>query len=104
MTPNFLSFFFFTKKDVNEVFRINIIDIVNSFTETARAYFSQLRNAEAEYNDIINGIVLYYLSGFGDEATVPTYLLNICGDKDTLTNTLAGSHDTHLQVSIENVL
>ncbi|XP_011699185.1 PREDICTED: leucine-rich repeat-containing protein 48-like isoform X2 [Wasmannia auropunctata] len=85
-------------EDINKVFRINMTDIVNSFLETAREYFSLLRNAEIEYNDIINGFVLHYLSGFEDETHIPFNLKDLYCDKDTLAITLATSHNIHLQI------
>ncbi|XP_076763828.1 dynein regulatory complex subunit 3 isoform X2 [Xylocopa sonorina] len=84
-------------EDINEVFRMNISDMVDSFLTTARGYFSQLRNCEAEYNDTINGSILYYLSGIGDDAKMPRHLLNLCEDKDMLTYNLNISHEKHLQ-------
>lgn len=85
-------------KDVNEVFKINMTDLVDTFLTTTRGCFSQLRNCEAEYNDTINGLVLYYISGIGDDAKIPKHLVDLCGDKDILTYTLANSHEKHLQV------
>ncbi|XP_029668287.1 dynein regulatory complex subunit 3-like [Formica exsecta] len=85
-------------QDINEVFRINMMDMVNLFLENARGYFSLLRNSQAEYNDTINGLILNYLSGFADEAHIPANLKDLCGDKDTLITTLTTSHDIHLQV------
>ncbi|CAL7935781.1 unnamed protein product [Xylocopa violacea] len=85
-------------EDINEVFRLNISDMVDSFITTARGYFSQLRNCEAEYNDTINGAILYYLSGIGDDAKIPRHLQNLCEDKDMLTYNLNISHEKHLQV------
>lgn len=82
------------------MFKINMTDMVNSFLETARGHFSLLRNAEIEYNDTINGLVLSYLSGFEDRTYVPSHLKDLCCDKATLTTTLAVSHDIHLQVNI----
>lgn len=89
------------KKDINEVFKYNITDLVSSFLDNARIYFSNLRNAEAEYNDNINGLVSYYLSDLEDEAHIPVHLVHLIRDKDTLITTLASSHDVHLRVSIE---
>ena len=86
-------------KDINEVFRINMSDMMGSFLTIARGYFSQLRNCEAEYNDTINGLILYYLSGFGDDVKLPRHLLNLCEDKDMLNYNLNNSHERHLQVS-----
>ncbi|XP_076247829.1 dynein regulatory complex subunit 3 [Calliopsis andreniformis] len=85
-------------QDVIEAFRINITDMVESFITILRGYFSQLRNCEAEYNDTINGLVLYYISGIGDESKMPSHLVNLCGDKDTLNTTISNSHEKHLQV------
>ncbi|XP_011171581.1 dynein regulatory complex subunit 3 isoform X2 [Solenopsis invicta] len=85
-------------EDINEVFRINMSDMVNSFLETAREHFSRLRNAEIEYNNIINGLVLQYLSSFEDEAHMPLHLKDLCCNKDTLAITLVASHDIHLQI------
>ncbi|OAD51970.1 Leucine-rich repeat-containing protein 48, partial [Eufriesea mexicana] len=85
-------------EDINEVFRINISDMVDSFLTIARGYFSQLRNCEAEYNDTINGLILYYLSGFGNDTKIPRHLLNLCEDKDMLNYNLNNSHEKHLQV------
>lgn len=85
-------------EDINEVFTINMKDMVDSYLETAQGYFSQLRNREAEYTDTINGIILYYLSGFGDDAKIPSHLLDVCGDKDILSNNIAASHDLHLEI------
>jgi len=89
-------------KDINDVFKYNISDMVSSFIDNARIYFSNLRNAEAEYNDSIEGVVLYYLSSLEDEALMPEHLLDVCGSKDILSITLTASHDLHLQVSIGN--
>ncbi|XP_012521335.1 dynein regulatory complex subunit 3 isoform X1 [Monomorium pharaonis] len=85
-------------EDINEVFRIDISDMVNSFLKDTQGYFSLLRNAEIEYNNIINGLIVHYLSGFGDKVYIPFHLKNLCCDKDTLATTLATSHDIHLQV------
>lgn len=85
-------------EDINEVFRINMRDIVDSFLEAGQGFFSQMRNSEAEYTDTINGIILYYLSSFGDEAKIPSHLLDVCGDKDILSNNIAASHDLHLEI------
>lgn len=73
--------------------------MIEQFLETAREYFSQMRHAEAEYNDNISSIISYFISGFGDESKIPRHLLELCGDKDTLSNNLAASHDLHLHVS-----
>lgn len=91
------------KKDINEVFRINMTSMVDSFLETARGHFSLLRNAEIEYNNVINGLVLHYLNSFEDETHIPFHLKNLCCDEDTLATTLAASNDIHLQVNIENI-
>ncbi|XP_011052184.1 PREDICTED: leucine-rich repeat-containing protein 48-like isoform X4 [Acromyrmex echinatior] len=80
-------------EDINEVFRINITTMVDSFLETAQGHFSLLRNAEKEYNNIIE-LVLQSLS-FEDEAF---YLKDLCCDNDTLATILTASHETHLQV------
>ncbi|KAK9310253.1 hypothetical protein QLX08_000282 [Tetragonisca angustula] len=85
-------------EDINEVFRINMSDMMGSFLTIARGYFSQLRNCEAEYNDTINGLILYYLSGFGDDVKLPRHLLNLCEDKDMLNYNLNNSHERHLQI------
>ncbi|XP_012058247.1 PREDICTED: leucine-rich repeat-containing protein 48-like [Atta cephalotes] len=79
--------------DINEVFRMNITAMVNSFLETARENFSLLRNAEKEYNNIIE-LVLQSLSDFENEA----FLKDLCCDNDTLATILTASHETHLQV------
>ncbi|XP_076383477.1 dynein regulatory complex subunit 3 isoform X2 [Megalopta genalis] len=84
-------------EDINEVFRINMSDMVETYLTTARGHFSQLRNREAEYNDTINGLLLYYLSGFGDDSKIPSHIVNLCGDKDTLAFNLSNSHEKHLQ-------
>lgn len=96
-------FFVKKKKDINEVFRINMTSMVNSFLETARRHFSFLRNAEIEYNNNINGLVLHYLRSFEDEAHIPFHLKNLCCDENTLATTLAASNDIHLQVNIKNI-
>ncbi|XP_050445114.1 dynein regulatory complex subunit 3-like [Cataglyphis hispanica] len=85
-------------QDINEVFRINMMDMVNLFLENVREYFSLLRNSQAEYNDTINGLILNYLSSFTDEANIPADLKDLCGNKDILATTLTTSHDIHLQV------
>nr|XP_034172526.1 dynein regulatory complex subunit 3-like isoform X1 [Osmia lignaria] len=85
-------------EDINEMFRINMTDMMDSFLTIARGYFSQLRNSEAEYSDTINGVILYYLSGLEDDTKVPSHLLNLCEDKDTLNQNLTNSHEKHLQV------
>lgn len=72
--------------------------MIESFLTTARGYFSQLRNCEAEYNDTINGLILYYLSGFGEDQKLPRHLLNLCEDKEMLNYNLNNSHERHLQV------
>lgn len=77
--------------------------MINSFLETARGHFSLLRNAETEYNNVINELVLHYLSGFENEAHIPSHLTDLYCDKDTLANTLAASHDIHLQVYTGNL-
>ncbi|KAI4498139.1 hypothetical protein M0802_006625 [Mischocyttarus mexicanus] len=84
--------------EINEVFKINMTNMIEQFLETAREYFSQMRHAEAEYNDNINSIISYFISGFGDESKIPRHLLDLCGDKETLSNNLAASHDLHLHV------
>ena len=74
---------------------MNITAMVNSFLETARENFSLLRNAEKEYNNIIE-LVLQSLSDFENEA----FLKDLCCDNDTLATILTASHETHLQVNI----
>lgn len=74
-------------------------DMVNSFLKTTRGHFSLLRNAEVEYNDTVNGLILCYLSDFEDRICVPSHLKELCCDKATLATTLAISHDIHLQVN-----
>ncbi|XP_018405837.1 PREDICTED: dynein regulatory complex subunit 3-like [Cyphomyrmex costatus] len=81
-------------EDVNEVFRINITSMVNSFLEIAREHFSLLRNTEKEYNNAIE-LVLHSLNNFEDEAF---HLKDLCCDKDTLAAILTASHEIHLQV------
>ncbi|XP_017795618.1 PREDICTED: dynein regulatory complex subunit 3-like [Habropoda laboriosa] len=85
-------------EDISEVFRMNLSDMVDAFLTNVRGYFSQLRNCEAEYNDTVNGAILYYLSGFGDDTKMPQHMLNLCEDKDMLNYNLNNSHDKHLQV------
>lgn len=89
-------FGFFWKKELNKVFKTNMTDMVNSFMEVARAIFSRLRNAEAEYNDSVYTMILRSLNG--DDTNVP---VNLCRDKEKVA--LATSHDMHLQVNIENL-
>ncbi|XP_078047695.1 dynein regulatory complex subunit 3 [Augochlora pura] len=84
-------------EDINEVFRINMSDMVETYLTAARGHISQLRNREAEYNDTINGLLLYYLSGL-DDSKIPSHIVNLCGDKDTLAFNLSNSHEKHLQV------
>ncbi|XP_032677212.1 dynein regulatory complex subunit 3-like isoform X2 [Odontomachus brunneus] len=86
-------------KDLNEVFKINMTDMVNSFLDIARAIFSRLRNAEVEYNHSVNAAILRYLSiRIGNNVSVPAHLINLCDDKKSLTTTLSASHDIHLQI------
>ncbi|XP_025263880.1 dynein regulatory complex subunit 3 isoform X2 [Camponotus floridanus] len=85
-------------EDINEVFRINMMDMINLFLETARGYFSLLRKSQAEYNNTIDELISHYISGFADEVHIPADLKDLCGDKDTLITTLTASHDVHLQV------
>lgn len=77
--------------------------MVNTFLEIAQGQFSLLRNAEMEYNDVINGLVLQYLNSFEDEAHIPFHLKNLCCNEDTLATTLAASNNIHLQVNVENI-
>ncbi|XP_029177732.1 dynein regulatory complex subunit 3-like isoform X1 [Nylanderia fulva] len=84
-------------EDINEVFRINMMNMISSFLETAREHFSLLRNSQAEYNNTMNELILNYLSGFADNGEVPVHLKDLYGNKDSLA-TLAASHDIHLQV------
>lgn len=77
--------------------------MVNSFLKTAGEYFSSLRNAQSEYNDIMNELVSSYINDFGKETPVPVDLKDLCGDNDILTTTLTASHNLHLEVSIENL-
>ncbi|KAF7395770.1 hypothetical protein HZH68_009820 [Vespula germanica] len=84
--------------EINEVFKVNMTNMIEQFLETAREHFSQMRNAEADYNDNINSIILYYISGFENESKLPSHLLDVCGNKDILSNNLAASHDLHLRV------
>lgn len=93
----------FLVKDINEVFKHNIMDMVSSFLQNAQKYFSNLRNAEAAYNDNINRLILCYLDSLDEnEASVLVHFVGLCRDKDTLTTTLVMSHDVHVQVRIEN--
>jgi len=73
--------------------------MVNSFLGIAQGHFSLLRNAEIEYNNIINGLVLHYLSSFEDEVHIPFHLKDLCCNKDSLATILVASHDIHLQVN-----
>lgn len=76
--------------------------MVNSFSKAAQAIFSRLRNMEAEYNHSINMVILRYLSSLGNNVSVPAHLINLCGDKESLTTTLSTSHNIRLQVNIKN--
>jgi hypothetical protein len=77
-------------------------DMVNSFLKAAGEYFSLLRNAQMEYNNIMNELVLSYISSFG-EIPIPAHLKDLCGDNDILTTTLVASHNLHLQASIASL-
>ncbi|XP_012223445.2 dynein regulatory complex subunit 3-like [Linepithema humile] len=85
-------------EDINEVFRNNMTDMVESFLKAAGEYFSSLRNAQTEYNNIMKELVLSYISGFEEETPMPAHLKDLCGDNDILTTTLAASHNLHLQI------
>ncbi|XP_033211390.1 dynein regulatory complex subunit 3-like isoform X3 [Belonocnema kinseyi] len=85
-------------EDINEVFKINMSDLVSSFFEAAQGHFSAMRNAETEYNDNLTLMVTNFMNNFGDEADVPPEFQEICGSKDILTNNFGASHEMHLQV------
>ncbi|KAL0101039.1 hypothetical protein PUN28_018712 [Cardiocondyla obscurior] len=83
---------------INEKFRINMTNMVNSFLRNAQGHFTLLRNAETEYNNVISQLVLQHLSGFEDKTRKPFHLKNLCYDEDTLASTFAASHNIRLQV------
>ncbi|XP_012283171.1 dynein regulatory complex subunit 3 [Orussus abietinus] len=87
-------------EDINEVFKINMTDMVGQFLETAQGYFSQMRSIESEFNNTMGVLATLVMNSYGgpDDAKMPPHLLDICGDKDTLSNNLAATHDIHLQV------
>lgn len=70
----------------------------DSFVEFTRGTFARMRNIIFQYRDAISGIVGFYISNIGEESWLPSYLLNICGDVDILSNSLAASQDVQLQV------
>ncbi|XP_066592283.1 dynein regulatory complex subunit 3-like isoform X2 [Prorops nasuta] len=83
---------------MNETFRFNIKDIVETFIETVRTYFSELRNLESEYKDSINSVLLFYISEFNENDKMPNHFINVCGDKDILNNNVNVSNEMHLQI------
>ncbi|KAK0167733.1 hypothetical protein PV327_001604 [Microctonus hyperodae] len=86
-------------EDVNETFKLNIADMKDIFVESTRKSFSRMRNILVEYHDTIQRVIASHLNDFTqDELTMPSQLIDICGDINILSNTLASSHDIHLQI------
>lgn len=76
-------------------------DMKDIFVESARMLFSRMRNILVEYRDTIQRVVASHLNNFTeDKLTIPYQFIDICGDINILSNTLASSHDIHLQVSV----
>lgn len=88
------------EKDINKVFCINMTDMINSFLDTAREHFSLLKNAEIEYNHVINELILHHSNSIEDEVKIPDNLKDLYSDKDTTTAILVASHTKRLQVFI----
>lgn len=74
-------------------------DMISSFLEAAQAIFSQMRDIEGEYKDNVDSVATLYMNNFlVDQLKMPSHHVDLCGDKDILNNSLAASHDLHLQV------
>ncbi|KAF7393286.1 hypothetical protein HZH66_009119 [Vespula vulgaris] len=86
--------------EINEVFKVNMTNMIEQFLETAREYFSQLRNAEADYNDNINTIILYYISGF--EASHDLHLRVIDAREDRMLSRLKTWHNEYCEELYNN--
>lgn len=78
-------------------------DMINSFLKATGEYFSLLRNAQTEYNNVTNELILSYISDFEEQTPISAHLKDLCSDKNILTTTLTASHNLHLQASIENL-
>ncbi|KAK0088558.1 hypothetical protein PV326_004802 [Microctonus aethiopoides] len=86
-------------EDVNETFKLNIADMKDIFVESVRVLFSRMRNILVEYRDTIQRVVVSHLNDFTeDELKIPSQFIDICGDINILSNTLASSHDIHSQI------
>ncbi|XP_043269844.1 dynein regulatory complex subunit 3-like isoform X2 [Venturia canescens] len=84
-------------EETNEYHKQNMGDLVTNFTETARATFALMRDAEADYNDSIESLATIYANTFTDQIKMPDRHAQVCGDKNILSNCLTSSHDLHLQ-------
>ena len=72
--------------------------MVDVFLDGAHGIFTELRNIESEYKDSIEAIATVYINNFSDQIEMPSQHVELCGDKETLNNSLAASHDLHMQV------
>ncbi|XP_063919668.1 dynein regulatory complex subunit 3-like isoform X1 [Zophobas morio] len=87
-------------EEVNQTFEQSITELVNQFIESSQGYFSQIRDLEVSYAENIGDLALKFQTNatLSEEIVVPEILKPIMSDKDALHNSLATSHDVHMQI------
>lgn len=83
---------------VISLYESGLFDIINVFIEKSQTYFTQLRDAEADFvEDITVKLNKYMVEVYQrtDVKNIPMLLRNIVCDKDSLSNAIIACHDRH---------
>ncbi|XP_022192946.2 dynein regulatory complex subunit 3 [Nilaparvata lugens] len=89
-------------EELNSTFERNLRDMVNNFIESAQGYFTQIREQENIYSELIKDHVVRYQTHLTirneDLSTLPPLLKTIMTDKESVISALQTSHDLHFLV------
>uniref|UniRef100_A0A1B6DVQ0 Dynein axonemal assembly factor 1 homolog n=1 Tax=Clastoptera arizonana TaxID=38151 RepID=A0A1B6DVQ0_9HEMI len=88
-------------EELTTYFERNLGDIVNTFIENVQGFFTQLREYENSFSEVITDQALRFLVHLtirNEDVLLPPPLKAIMVDKETINNSLAASHDLHLLI------
>ncbi|RZF37864.1 hypothetical protein LSTR_LSTR017506, partial [Laodelphax striatellus] len=89
-------------EELISTFERNLRDMVNNFVESAQSYFTQIREQENIYSELIKDHVVRYQNHLTirneDLSALPPLLKTIMADKEAVVTALQTSHDQHFLV------
>lgn len=89
-------------EELNSTFERNLGDMVNYFIESAQGFFTQMREHENTFSELLNDQAQRFLTHLTirneDLSTLPPALRPLIMDKETVNSAIVASHDIHLQV------